>query len=99
MTRPLSGTHAVVVAELAADHERLHGRPVTGELFRGIWDVCAVLTVVDADFAKVSVRALVGFVMRVRPLAAITDTCRTSYCQSRRPMHVDVCCMMDRCLC
>ena len=54
---------------------RLHRRAVTSELFRGVGHVRAVLAVVDADFAEVAVRAVVGFVVRVGPLAAVADTC------------------------
>jgi hypothetical protein len=70
----LAGIHAVVGAEVAADHEGLGGCAVTSKGGRFVWHICAVLAVVDADFAEVAKPGLIGLVERRRPVSAFAKT-------------------------
>lgn len=70
----LARIHAVVGAEVAADHERLGGGAVTSKGGRFVWDICAVLAVVDADFAEMAKPGLIGLVERRRPVSAFAKT-------------------------
>ena len=70
----LARIHAVVGAEVAADHKRLGGCAITRESGRFVWDICAVFAIVDADFAEVAKPGLIGLVERRRPMAAFAKT-------------------------
>lgn len=72
----LTGEHAVVDGEVAADHVRLLGGAVAGEGFAGVGYFGAVFAVVDADFAVEALAGADGFVVRVWPLAALADAWR-----------------------
>ena len=66
--------HAVVGAEVAADHKRLGGCAVARKSGRFVRDVCAVFAVVDPDFAEVTKPSLIGLVERRRPVSAFAKT-------------------------
>lgn len=70
----LARIHAVVGAEVAADHERFGGCAVTSKGGRLVWDICAVFAVVDANFAEVAKPGLVGLVEWRRPVSAFAKT-------------------------
>jgi hypothetical protein len=72
--RTLARIHAVVGAEVAADHEGLGGGAVTSKGRRFVWHVCAVLAVVDADFAEVAKPGLIGLVEWRRPVSTFAKT-------------------------
>jgi hypothetical protein len=72
--RTLARVHAIVGAEVAADHERLGGCAVTSKGGRFVWHICAVLAVVDADFAEVAKPGLIGLVKGRRPVSAFAKT-------------------------
>ena len=70
----LARIHAVVGAEVAADHERFGGCAVTSKGGRFVWHICTVLAVVDADFAEVAKPGLVGLIEWRRPMSAFAKT-------------------------
>jgi hypothetical protein len=69
----LAGIHAVVGAEVAADHESFGGGAVARESGGFVGDVCAVFAVVDADFAEVAEPGLIGLVEWRGPVAAFAE--------------------------
>ncbi len=73
LARPRPGVVPVIGREVAADHERLHGCAVPGQVFCLVWDVCAIFPVVDDNLAEVAVAFVVGFVEGFGPLPTLTD--------------------------
>jgi hypothetical protein len=69
----LAGIHAIIRAEVAADHESFGGGAVAGESGGFVGHVCAVFAVVDADFAEVAEAGLVGLVEWRGPVAALAE--------------------------
>lgn len=75
LARTLTGEHAVVDREVAADHVSLLGCTVSSQCFCIVWNLGAVLAVVHPDFAVVTVSSVVGLVVRVGPLASLAHAC------------------------
>lgn len=62
LTRPLARVHAVIGGEVPANHERLHGCTIPSQVFRCVWDICTVLSIIHSDFAVVALTVAIGFV-------------------------------------
>ena len=73
LARPLTGIHAVIVGEVAADHVGVRGGALTGLAFGTVGHVGGVLAIIDTDFAKPSFAVAVGLVGGFRPVAAGAD--------------------------
>lgn len=69
----MAGVHAVVCAEVAADHEGFCRGAVAGQGGGFVRHVGAVLAVVDADFAEVTVPGLIRLVEGRGPVAAFAE--------------------------
>jgi len=72
--RTLARIHAVIGAEVAANHESLSSCAVACKGGRFVRDICTVFAVVDAHFAEVAKPGLIGLVQRRRPMSAFAKT-------------------------
>ena len=70
----LVGIHAVIHGEVAADHVRLAGGSLAGELRGGVLRLGRVLAVVDASGACVASAGSTGVEQGFWPAAALADT-------------------------
>lgn len=67
LARSLSGVVAVIGREVAADHERLLGGAISRQVFRLVWNVCTVFSIVDDDLAEEAVAFVEGLVEGLGP--------------------------------
>lgn len=75
----LTWHHAIVDAEVAADHVRLLSSGILGEFDRFVHRAArAVFTIVDTDDAAVSSRRSERRELRLRPAAAFADACTSA---------------------
>ena len=73
LTWPLTWEHAVIRGEVSANHKGLHCRTVSGQIIRFVRNVGTVLSIVDSDFAKVSMTGSPRLVVWIWPVAAMAN--------------------------
>lgn len=70
---PLPRVISVIGREVSTNHIRLHRSTISSQLFRCIWHVGTVFSVVDSDLAVEAVSILIGLVVRVRPMTTLAN--------------------------
>ena len=73
LTGPLTGIHAVIHGEVAADHVGASGGSVLRQLIRLVFDICGVLPVVHTNSASVAIASAEGLEERFWPVTALAE--------------------------